>query len=130
MKALSIRQPWAQLIVAGIKPVENRSWPTPVRGPILIHASKAFDTEAFFWLLNNWQSYGLPPAVDDLLRSKTVSGFPQGGIIGTADMVDCVTSHPSPFFGGPFGFVLANAKEIEPIKMSGRLQFFNVDWPR
>lgn len=39
MKTLSIRQPWASLIVKGFKDVENRSWRTPIRGEIAIHAS-------------------------------------------------------------------------------------------
>lgn len=40
MKALSIRQPWAHLIIHG-KPIENRSWSTTYRGPLLLHAAKA-----------------------------------------------------------------------------------------
>lgn len=39
MKALSIRQPWAWLIVNGHKDIENRSWPTRFRGKFLVHAS-------------------------------------------------------------------------------------------
>jgi hypothetical protein len=39
MKALSIRQPWAWLIIAGIKDIENRRWATNHRGPILVHAA-------------------------------------------------------------------------------------------
>lgn len=40
MKALSIRQPWAWAIVNAGKRVENRTWETRYRGPILIHAAK------------------------------------------------------------------------------------------
>ena len=40
MKALSIRQPWATLILHGQKDIENRSWATRQRGQVLIHASK------------------------------------------------------------------------------------------
>ena len=43
MKALSIMQPWAWLICAGHKDIENRSWSTGFRGPVLIHAGKKFD---------------------------------------------------------------------------------------
>src|SRR5690349_14501124 len=43
MKALSIRQPWAWLIVNGHKPVENRSWPTKYTGKLLIHAGQRFE---------------------------------------------------------------------------------------
>jgi hypothetical protein len=40
MKALSIRQPYATLVCAGVKDVENRSWSTKYRGRLLIHASR------------------------------------------------------------------------------------------
>jgi len=43
MKAILIRQPWAWLIVHGYKDVENRTWSTKYRGPILIHAGKTLD---------------------------------------------------------------------------------------
>lgn len=48
--ALSIQQPWAWLLVNGFKPVENRSWPTKVRGRIAIHAGKKFDYEGYRWV--------------------------------------------------------------------------------
>lgn len=41
MKALSIRQPWAWMILHAGKDIENREWPTRFRGRVLIHASKA-----------------------------------------------------------------------------------------
>jgi len=43
--SLSIRQPWAWLIVQGHKPIENRTWPTTYRGPLLIHAGVIGATE-------------------------------------------------------------------------------------
>jgi hypothetical protein len=43
MKALSIRQPWAELIMRGIKDVENRSWCTEHRDTLAIHAARTFD---------------------------------------------------------------------------------------
>ena len=46
MKTLSVRQPWAWLIVYGGKDIENRSWRTPYRGPLLIHAGKRIDQDA------------------------------------------------------------------------------------
>ena len=44
--ALSIRQPWASLIILGLKSVEIRSWPTAHRGPLFIHAAKTLDERA------------------------------------------------------------------------------------
>lgn len=39
MKIVSVKQPWASLIVRGVKDIENRSWSTIYRGPLLVHAS-------------------------------------------------------------------------------------------
>src|SRR4051812_45890081 len=39
MKALSLLQPWANLVVMGVKTIETRSWTTAYRGELLIHAS-------------------------------------------------------------------------------------------
>jgi hypothetical protein len=46
MKVLTVRQPWASLIVAGIKNVENRSWRTKYRGKLGIHAGSHVDWDA------------------------------------------------------------------------------------
>lgn len=43
MKALTICQPYAERIRLGLKPIENRTWPTSYRGPLLIHAGKSRD---------------------------------------------------------------------------------------
>lgn len=47
MKALSLLQPWATLVVIGAKQIETRSWSTAYRGPLLIHASKGRAGEIF-----------------------------------------------------------------------------------
>lgn len=52
MKVLSIRQPWAWLIMTGLKDIENRTWNTDFRGRFAIHASKKFDWDALI-VLNN-----------------------------------------------------------------------------
>ena len=46
MKTLSLTQPWATLIAIGAKKIETRSWGTNHRGPLVIHASKAFPRDA------------------------------------------------------------------------------------
>jgi hypothetical protein len=45
MKALTIKQPWATLIMTGAKDVENRLWHTNFRGRIAIHSSKKMDPQ-------------------------------------------------------------------------------------
>ena len=46
MKILTVRQPWASPIVAGLRDVENRSWRTKYHGRLGIHAAIGFDQDA------------------------------------------------------------------------------------
>ncbi len=113
MKALSIMQPWAWLIVAGHKDIENRTWSTRFRGRVLIHAGKRVDGDARDW---DWPDIERPAAFD------------LGGIVGEADIVDCVTASASPWFGGPFGFVLRNARPLPFRPCRGMLGYFTPDF--
>ena len=128
MKCLSIRQPWAWLVVVGIKPVENRKWYSAYRGPILIHAGKTFDEEGACWLIHNKRALNLCSVEDEIefLDAIEESRKYRGGIVGQADMTNCVQTHPSPFFFGPNGFVMDNPKQVEFIPMPGKLGIFNV----
>jgi hypothetical protein len=108
-KVLTIRQPWAHLIVAGIKPVENRVWRTDYRGPILIHAAQIYD--------------GTP----DLEREFDIdpARLDYGAVIGIAQLTDIVTEHPSQFFVGPYGWVLEDAQPVKPVPLRGQQRLFN-----
>ena len=103
MKILSIRQPWAHLITQGSKNIENRKWPTKYRGPFLVHASLNIDKQACL-------DHRLDPA--DLQT---------GGVVGMAEIVDCVQEHKSKWFVGPYGFVLKNRRALPFIKWTGAL---------
>jgi hypothetical protein len=118
MKALSIMQPWAHLIVSGQKDVENRSWPTRYRGPVLIHAGKKFDRD-----FDRGDFPGLDISLPDDLDV--------GGIVGVAEIVDCVTVSASLWFFGRYGFVLQNARPLPFRPCRGALGFFtpNFDAP-
>lgn len=105
MKALSIRQPWASLIIFGGKDIENRTWRTKHRGPILIHASLKIERD-------------VPHDFDDL---------PTGGIIGQADLVNVVEKSDSEWWQGPIGFVLANPKPLPFYALKGKLGLFEVE---
>lgn len=122
MRALSIRQPWAWLITNGHKDVENRSWNTHQRGPILIHASTKLasknDMEAARVILR--AKYGHATMLPE---RKHLS---YGAIVGVATITDCVEESPSPWFFGPKGFTLVDAKPLKPVSMRGRLSFFEV----
>uniref|UniRef100_A8GLP2 ASCH domain-containing protein n=1 Tax=Serratia proteamaculans (strain 568) TaxID=399741 RepID=A8GLP2_SERP5 len=117
-KALSVRQPWAWLIVNGHKPVENRTWRTNYRGPLLIHASKGVLSRDYAAAFNLIRHHCLG------IRLPEIDGFECGGIVGAVELTDCVTRHDSLFFGGPHGFVLANATPTDFHPMKGRLSFF------
>ena len=119
---LSIRQPWAWAIIHAGKDIENRDWPTRYRGRILIHAGVS------------WYS-GKRDALEDTahwardcgIAAPSLEQLERGGIVGEAEIVDCVTEWTSSWFFGPFGFVLRNAKPLPFRPLKGRLGFFNVE---
>jgi len=77
MKVLTIKQPWASLIMLGYKRFEFRSWKTNYRGELLIHAGQGIDKEA----MKRLQKY-IP------------KDMPKGKILGKAKLVDCVKMSP------------------------------------
>lgn len=123
MRALSIRQPWAWAIIHAGKDIENRSWPTNYRGPFLIHAAKAMTRREYDDCLHaciiatgRFPGDLAIPAFDQLER---------GGIVGKARIVDCISSSQSPWFFGPYGFVLADVEPVTFQPCKGALGFFN-----
>ena len=122
MRALSIRQPWARLILDGRKDVEVRTWDTNFRGEFLIHAGKSVDLEAC-------RIFDVDP------RSLAT-----GAIVGKAKLVDVkcyrreefkgdAHRHLNPpewYTGSCFGFVLTGAERLDPVPLRGGLGFFGV----
>jgi ASCH domain len=119
-KALSVRQLWAWLIANGWKTVENRSRRTHLRGPILIHAALKFDHEGEEWVRRTFSAIPLPGEPGRWRKSD----WQLGGIVGEAEITDCVDQHDSPWYIGPFGYVLANARPLPFIPCRGMLGFF------
>jgi hypothetical protein len=128
MKALSIRQPWAWLIVHACKDIENREWPTKLRGKFHIHAGKTMtkaDYEACALFCSSLPPLTLPedfefPSFESLKKEC-------GGLVGVMRITDCVNQSPSPWFCGPYGFVIEAATSNPFIPYKGSLGFFNVD---
>jgi len=107
-KALTIKQPWASLIMAGLKDVENRSKPTHFRGTIAVHAGQGVSAEGM-------------AAHGDLLGE-----YPAGAIIGTVDIIGCVQDSKSEWaMEGYYHWILANPRPCAPVPASGALSF----WP-
>lgn len=130
MKALSIRQPWAWLICAGYKDVENRSWPTEFTGRIYVHASKTQDDYD-----------GMKGEIQAIVYRQTgkpLSGgffynMTKGAVIGEVDItghIIGIVGSPSPWYDntdGMYGFTLSNPKLYRyPVECRGQLGFFNL----
>lgn len=116
MKAISIKQPWASLIVEGIKDIENRNWFTYYRGLLYIHASKGFDIQGANVLAMKYPQYTAL-----IEKSKEL----RGGIIGTVQLINCVRSHTSEWFQGKYGFVFQAPQTIKFHPMKGQLSLFD-----
>lgn len=120
MKALSIRQPWAWLILNGFKDIENREWPTKLRGRFAVHTGaktrieEHVAAEAMYKAIEGRE---MPP----------LNTMPFGGIVGTVSIIDCVTESKSPWFAGRYGFVLRAPNPTPLVPFKGRLAFFDVD---
>jgi ASCH domain len=128
--ALSIRQPWAWLIVNGWKDIENRDWLTRFRGPVLIHAGKAPMDEDEWDDLRAGRNLvdGNPIAPDFVPPGDNWNDLGWGGIVGAAEIVDCVTASTSRWFVGRYGFVIRNARPLPFLACRGQLGFFTPDY--
>ena len=115
MIALSIRQPWAWLIVHGYKNIENRTWSTDRRGWFYVHAGDKVDKAGYDEVKRNFPLIPMPPLTE----------MERGGIVGKVRLVDCVMVHTSPWFSGPYGFVLAGGQTLPFVKMAGKLSWFD-----
>ena len=131
--AISILQPWSWLIVNGHKDIENRDWPTGHRGSVLIHAGKGLDEIADILLRRGKHPALLAPpggTHPDLVLDLPPQ-WERGGIVGVADIVDCVTwgsGSSSSWYTGKYGFVLANARPLPFMPLRGQLGFFKATY--
>ncbi len=118
MKALSLKQPYAELVVSGRKKIELRKWSTHFRGEFIIHASKSVDKEA----MNRFGFIELPTSCT----------------VGKATLVDVKkyenqeehskdnSLHLANSDWGRYGFVLEDAKRIKETPLKGKLGFWDI----
>lgn len=130
---ISVWQPWAELIIAGIKPVENRTWFTNYKGPLLIHAALRWDAgweDKLCWLAKGIALTHL----DKITRIEGACGrysLPQGRIVGAVCQTNCCEPHED--FGiwhqqGFFGHIYKNPIRFRaPTKIAGMLKLFKVN---
>ena len=118
--ALSGTQPWFWACMNAGKHIENRSWPTKVRGTVAFHAAKGMTLDQY------QEAKGFILSVNKNIVVPYRNELVRGAIIGLVDIVDCVSAHASPWFFGEYGFVLRNPRPLEePIFCKGALGF----WP-
>lgn len=88
MRAISLWQPWATLCAIEAKRFETRSWGTPWRGPLAIHAAKRFerDEQDFTWELLRHPRFGRALAMAGYTKP---SDLPLGKIVGVGELVQC-----------------------------------------
>ena len=126
MKVLTIKQPWATLIMQGNKRYEFRSWQTKCRGELLIHAGKGIDKEAM-----------------KRLAKYIPKDMPTGKILGKVKLVDCIRCdddfkekclkenkevYAKSTFVEKFAWKLENVEVFdEPIEAKGKLSLWEYD---
>jgi hypothetical protein len=121
MKALSLKQPWAELVLQKRKTIETRTWNTKFRGAFLIHASKQVDARA--------------------MKEFGFTALPMGCIVGRAELVDVKPYYTRESFEADakhhevryfdwhktrYGFILRNVERCKPVPQRGALNFFEV----
>ena len=130
MKVITIKQPYASLIAAGLKEYEFRTWKTKYRGDILIHAGKGVDKKA----MKKFECYNLE--------------YPSGCIIAKATLTDCIEINDkerlmlkeknSLVYSGiikhkewkGYGFKLENIEKIDYIPINGKLSLWDYDYQK
>lgn len=153
MRAISLWQPWADLIAWGYKTMETRLWPTHHRGDLLICSAKRYDRV----VKEHIDMFRLPDAWELLFDAE--AGYPQlpmdyeprlGQALAIVDVVDCITlseelkqreqwrraaCFPCPYatdgewsLEGRYGWVLENIRPLDvPFAIKGKQGFFEVD---
>lgn len=90
MKALTIWQPWASLLVSGQKKYETRSWATAYRGPIAIHAAMRPVRKTIDELVAGDGGWRTLEGIESLfIRPRALDELPTGSIVGKAILTRC-----------------------------------------
>lgn len=122
MKALSLKQPFAELILQGKKKIELRKWNTSFRGTFFIHASKQPDAEA--------------------MKRFGFTTLPTGCIVGKADLISVKRYatekehandkqlHLASSYWGNYGFILEKVERVDTVDVKGKLGFWEFNKSR
>lgn len=116
--AISVQQPWAELILCGRKSIEVRSWDSSYRGPVWLHTGLKFN--------------------EDLERQFGLSNLYRGGFVGRFELSNIIrfdadrwsrwrSRHlvEGPMIGELYGWLLRDPVRATPIPAKGKLGLFN-----
>lgn len=111
MKAITIKQPWASLIVEGVKDIENRTWATKFRGRVLIHASAKpvnMRNPNNVFTSQQWDTLTIDKKVQLMSNGTSYLPLSNSSIIGSVEIVDCVINHSSVWAERTDGVLVGN----------------------
>jgi hypothetical protein len=121
VKALTICQPYAELIARGEKVIENRTWATDYRGPLAIHAGKS----------REWLDHDDHPKANYGIDVKAI---PFGAVVAVARLRGCCRIEDLPLelrgtehANGPWCWLLVDVQRIDPVPYRGAQGLW--DWP-
>jgi hypothetical protein len=125
VRALSLRQPWAEFVAEGMKVIETRTWSTRYRGSLLIVASKAKpDWDAVYWEGRNQE-----------VQAQLMLRF--GEALAITKLVDCrpMTKNDEraamcKLYNGANAWVLSDTRKISPFPVKGQLGLFTAQLPK
>ncbi len=123
MQALSVQQPWAELISSGRKTIELRSWSTGHRGDLLICAGQRFDVRGSHHRVDG--PGGVARAVVDLyeIRPATIDDAEAGGVTAEqmhGELLRCAAKGQT-----LYAWLLRDVRAVEPVRISGKLGLFS-----
>lgn len=120
MKALSVTQPWAHLILDGCKTIETRTWDTTYRGDLLICATKEKSANVRWWA----EHFDVPFGQLVFGHALCVVDFYVCRPMTTHDeKAACCEVTP-----GRYAWLLRNVRRVDPFPVKGRLGLFDVDF--
>lgn len=154
MKALSIRQPYAALVLSGLKTLEIRSWKTRYRGPLLIHIPQSSHSNFAGWgdqkKGDKGQMMVSVKIFDELIGKEVETPYIDfgllemcGGVFGMVEMTECLSKKEiqsqgvidyeiwecayAPMRDDSYAFVFENPRLISPLIVPGRVGMFTVN---
>jgi hypothetical protein len=129
MRMLTVRNPWAWLIMNGGKDVENRTLKTNYRGLLGIHASKMMSKDAVLTTARYLSGIKGASYLSGFMRDINLIPRTNGCILGNVILVDCVQNFRSDWAEeGMWHWVLKNPVVFDkPIPKKGALCFWEWD---